>query len=70
MWHYVSRVTESHEMDRHVTDKNATEMKHEPFFSDSVSAHNQTCNRVSPMSMNNLKSKHTSPMIVHGDQTT
>ena len=53
-----------------MTDKYVTEMMHEPFFSDLVSMHDQTCNHVSPMSMHNLKSKHASPTIAHGNQTT
>ena len=46
-----------------MTDEYATEMTHKPFSSDLVSTHNQTCDRVSPMSTQNLKSKCTSPMI-------
>ena len=52
------------------TDKYATEMMHEPFLSNLVSTHNQTCNHVSPTSTHNLKSNCASPTIVHGDQTT
>ena len=53
-----------------VTDEYVTETMHEPFFSDSVSAHEQTCNHVSPMSTHYLKRKCASPMIAHGNQTT
>ena len=54
----------------HVTDENATEMMHKLFFSDLASTHDQTCNCMSPTSTHDLKSKHASPMIMHGDQTT
>ena len=55
---------------KHATGEYATKMMHEPFFSNSASVHNQTCNHMSPMSMHNLKSKCTSPTIMHGDHTT
>ena len=70
MWHYASCATESYEMDGHMTGEYATKMMHEPFFSDLVSTHNQTCDCVSPMSMNNLKSKYMSPTILHDDHTS
>ena len=53
-----------------MTDEYATEMTHEPFFSNLASTHDQMCDGVSPMSMHDLKSKCESPMIMHGDQTT
>ena len=53
-----------------MTYDHVTKLTHEPFFCDLVSAHNQTCDHMSPMSMHDLESKHVSPTIVHGDQTT
>ena len=54
----------------HVTDKYVTKMMHELLFSDLVSMHDQTCDCMRPTSMHDLKSKHASPTITHGDQTT
>ena len=54
----------------HTTDKYATETTHEPFFSNLVSACDQTCDPMSPTSTHDLKSKHVSPTIAHDDHTT
>ena len=50
-----------------MTEKYAIETMHEPFFSNSVSMQDQTCDCMSPMSMHDLKSKCISPMIMHGN---
>ena len=54
---------------RHMQLSHARQMD-QPFFSNSVSMHNQACDHMSPMSMHALESKHVSPMIMHGNQTT
>ena len=53
-----------------MTQEYATEMMHEPFFANSASMHDQMCDCASPTSTHNIKSKRTSPMIMHGDQNT
>ena len=53
-----------------MTGEYVTETMHQPFFSNSVSMHNQACDHMSPMSMHALEIKHVSPMIMHGNQTT